>query len=322
MYVKTPARLHLGFLDLNGSFGRIFGGIGVAISRPNVVVEAEPSEKLNISGCKSGHVRLLVERFIKRYKVRAGVTLKVKQVIPEHVGLGSETQLALAVAAALSRIFNIKASIRDLAVAMGRGEKSGVGAATFEHGGFIVEGGLRVEGEHQQNFKAFPPTLFYHPFPSDWFFVVAIPNVKRGFTDKEERAAFKSLPPMEAGDADRICRLTLMKLLPSLIEHDIESFGEALTLIQNLVGNYFAKVQGGIYSSHESGECAEYMLKLGAYGAGQSSWGPTVYGLIRGKAEAKKLQSDVQAFLNKSVGGEVFYTGANNRGAYIKVYMA
>ncbi len=38
--VKTPARLHLGMLDLNGELGRRFGSIGVAISRPNVVVEA------------------------------------------------------------------------------------------------------------------------------------------------------------------------------------------------------------------------------------------------------------------------------------------
>ncbi len=43
IYVKTPARLHLGLVDLNGDLGRIFGGLGVAIDQPNVVLEARKS---------------------------------------------------------------------------------------------------------------------------------------------------------------------------------------------------------------------------------------------------------------------------------------
>ena len=35
--VGVPARLHLGFLDLNGGARRRFGGIGLAISDPETV---------------------------------------------------------------------------------------------------------------------------------------------------------------------------------------------------------------------------------------------------------------------------------------------
>ena len=321
VYVKTPARLHLGLIDLGGELGRIFGGIGVAINYPNVILEAQLSQSLTVEGKKSDSVKLLVERFLKKYQIEAKVTVNVKQTIPEHVGLGFGTQLALAVATALAKLFDVKASIRDLALLMRRGQISGVGTAVFEQGGFVVEGGLKTQKNRPRlpASENFPPVIFHHPFPNDWFFVVAIPNVKRGFTDEEEVPAFMRLPSMPARDVGKICRLTMMKLLPSLIEHDIENFGNALTQIQIIVGEYFAEVQGGKYSSLIARECAEHMLKLGAHGVGQSSWGPTFYGLVQGEKEAKKFQLNVQNFLDKRVGGQAFYARANNEGAYIKL---
>lgn len=321
VYIKTPARLHLGLIDLGGELGRIFGGIGVAINYPNVILEAQPSQSLTVEGEKSTSVKLLVDRFLKKYHVEAKVNVNIRQTIPEHVGLGSGTQLALAVATSLAKLFHVKASIRDLALAMGRGQISGVGTAIFEQGGFVVEGGLKTQKNkpHLPTSKNLPPVIFHHSFPDDWFFVVAISNVKRGFTDKEEIPAFKRLPPMPARDVGKICRLTMMKLLPSLIEHDIENFGNALTQIQNIVGEYFAEVQGGKYSSPVAKECVEHMLKQGVYAVGQSSWGPAFYGLVKGERQAKKLHSSVQAFLNKRARGGAFYVKANNKGAYIKL---
>ena len=312
VYVKTPARLHLGLIDLNGDLGRLFGGLGVGINRPNVVLEAQRSERLAVTGEKADRVETLAKRFLETYKIKANVSIDSKQTIPEHSGLGSGTQLALAVATALAKLFNVKASIRELARAMGRGRRTGIGTAIFEQGGFVVDGGKNVKKE------SFPSLILRQPFPKDWIFVVAIPNVKKGLTKDEEAAAFRGLPPMSAEDAGRICRLTIMKLLPSLIERDIKNFGEALTQIQIVVGEYFAKAQGGTYSSLTAAESIAFMQKIGAYGVGQSSWGPAFYGLIQ-KEEAKEIQLKVQAFLRKGVGGEVFIAKANNSGAYIKV---
>ena len=92
-----------------------------------------------------------------------------------------------------------------------------------------------------------------------------------------------------------------MSLLPALKERDIKTFGGALTQIQNMVGDYFASAQGGRFSSSPSSECIEFMLKHGAFGAGQSSWGPTVYGLVEGKRQAEKLSLEVQGFLEKNI---------------------
>lgn len=310
VYVKTPARLHFGLIDLNGDLGRLFGGLGVGIDRPNVILEAQPAERLAATGEKTERVKALAKRFLEAYGIKANASISVKQAIPEHSGLGSGTQLALAVATALSKLFNVNASTQELAEAMGRGQRTSVGTTIFEQGGFVVDGGKSKNG--------FPTTIFRQPFPLDWVFVVAVPNGKKGLAKTEETAAFKALAPMTAEEAGRMCRLTMMKLLPSLVERDIKSFGEALTQIQTVIGDYFAKVQGGTYSSQAAADGIALMQKLGAYGAGQSSWGPAFYGLTQ-KEEAKEIRSKMQAFLSESGGGQAFTAKANNRGAYIKV---
>ena len=312
VYVKTPARLHLGLIDLNGNLGRIFGGLGVGINRPTVILEAQRSETLSVAGEKTEQVKTLAKRFLDTYNVKANASINVKQTIPEHTGLGSGTQLALAVATALSKLFNVDASIQELAETMGRGQRTSVGTTIFKQGGFVVDGGKSASK------NSFPTTILRHPFPQDWEFVVAIPNVKKGLAKNEETVAFRALSPMKAEDAGKMCRLTMMKLLPSLIERDIKSFGEALTQIQIVVGDYFAEVQGGTYSSLTTTEGIALMQKLGVYGAGQSSWGPAFYGLTQ-KEKAKEIELKVKAFLGKGVGGHVFVAKANNRGAYIKV---
>jgi beta-ribofuranosylaminobenzene 5'-phosphate synthase len=312
VYVKTPARLHLGLIDLKGDLGRLFGGLGVGIDRPNVILEAQRSERLAVTGEKSELVKALAKRFLETYNIKAGVSINVKQTIPEHAGLGSGTQLALAVATALAKLFDVNALIQELAKTMGRGQRTSVGTTIFEQGGFVVDGGKSTSK------NSFPTTILRQPFPQDWGFVVAIPNVKKGLTESEETAAFGALSPMKAEDAGKMCRLTMMKLLPSLIERDIKSFGEALTQIQTVIGEYFAEVQGGTYSSLTTTEGIALMQKLGAYGAGQSSWGPAFYGLTQ-KEKAEEIKLKVQAFLREGGGGQVFVAKANNRGAYVKV---
>jgi beta-ribofuranosylaminobenzene 5'-phosphate synthase len=310
VYVKTPARLHLGLIDLNGDLGRLFGGLGVGIDHPNVILEAQQSKKLSVKGENTELAETIAKHFLETYNIKANASINLKQTIPEHAGLGSGTQLSLAVATALAKLFSVNASIQELAEAMGRGQRTSVGTTIFEQGGFVVDGGKNKNG--------FPITILRQPFPHNWVFVVAVPNVKKGLAKSEETAAFNTLGPMMAEQAGRTCRLMIMKLLPALVERDIKNFGEALTQIQTIIGDYFAKVQGGTYSSQTATDGIALMQKLGAYGAGQSSWGPAFYGLTQ-KEEAKEIQLKIQKFLRKGVGGQVFTAKANNRGAYIKV---
>ncbi|MEM3737075.1 MAG: kinase [Candidatus Bathyarchaeia archaeon] len=318
VYVKTPARLHLGIINPTGSFGRMYGSIGVAVDRPNVVLEASPNREIEVVGDEAELAEAAAKRFLRFHGIDAGVRLVVRQMIPRHVGLGSGTQLSLAVAAALSKLLGVGLSVRQLAAIMGRGSISGIGTAAFEGGGFILDGGLRCGDGVVAPTSGIPPLLVRRSFPEDWFFVVAIPGVGRGLSGETEISVFKEFKCSDV-NLGEICRLILMRMLPALEEEDIEVFGESLTRIQRFVGEFFRNYQGGIFGSLLGAECIDLMLREGAYGVGQSSWGPAVYGLVRGLEAARSLTEVVWRFISRGVGGLVFHAAADNRGAQISV---
>jgi predicted sugar kinase len=48
--VEAPGRLHMGFLDPNGSLGRAFGSVGVVIEGCGTRVTARPADDAQIEG--------------------------------------------------------------------------------------------------------------------------------------------------------------------------------------------------------------------------------------------------------------------------------
>ncbi len=321
IFVKTPSRLHLGVIDLNGGLGRIFGSIGVAIGHPNVILEASSFSEMKVSGEEASLTIRVVERFLKFYDLHLGARIHVERTIPRHVGLGSGTQLSLAVATSLARLSGLDCSIEEIAEALGRGVVSGIGTAAFNHGGFIVDGGHRFEGPDRESLlSGVPPTIFHLPFPTDWIFVVAVPRVERGLSDMEEVSTFQDIVGVGSESADRICRLVLMKMIPALVERDIDGFGDALTQVQLLVGANFRGAQGGRFANPISEGCFQKMMEEGVRGAGQSSWGPTVYGLVRGEREGERVKGAVEEYLEKDPGGMVFIAPPDNQGAQIDIF--
>ena len=317
IYVKSPARLHFGLIDMNGGMGRFFGGIGVAIDKPNVILEVQNSNIFSVTGEKRELAEVFAKRFLEIYNIKSPVSIDVKQTIPEHEGFGSGTQLALAVSTALKTLFRLNVTIKELSLVMRRMKRTGVGTVVFEKGGFVLDGGKRYK-DGTIDHESVPPLIFQAPFPEDWRFVVSIPNIKKGLAMSAEKNAFKSISIMSSDVVGKICWLTMMKLLPSLLDCDIVNFGDALTQIQRVVGNYFADIQGGTFSSLVSKKIIDFMSDNGASGVGQSSWGPAIYGLVKDKLQAATLQSNVESFLQDNGGGRVFIAKANNQGAIIK----
>jgi beta-RFAP synthase len=116
---------------------------------------------------------------------------------------------------------------------------------------------------------------------------------------------------------DSLCRLVLLEILPAVIERDLESFGAALAELQARVGACFSSAQGGIYASSEALKIVEELTRLGFVGAGQSSWGPTIYAFTsRSEREIDQAAERIcqRTALDESV---VFWTRANNEGARI-----
>jgi len=307
--VESVGRLHLGLMDLHGGLGRKFGGIGVALERPRVVVEADRADELIVEGVDKKRAREFAERFYANFSdwVSSKAHLRVREAIPPHVGLGSGTQLALSVGTALARLHGLDLGAMELSREMGRARRSVIGTGAFESGGFLVDGGCK------DGTKSIP-IIFRYPFPSDWVFVIITPDRSRGLGGGLEDRAFDDLPSPSEETVGCICRLLVMKMLPSLVEGDIIGFGTAMTRIQRLVGDIFAPAQAGRYASDLSEELVKYTLAHGAVGAGQSSWGPAIYALVQGEDRAVELEKTVRWFTDQA---RVFHTSAANHGARV-----
>ena len=316
--VTTPARLHLGIIDTCGDLGHIYGSIGVAIDTPNVELEAIPCQTLKARGKDAERTLKIAQVFLSKFPGARPVQINVLRAIPEHVGLGSGTQLSLAVGMAIASLYGLRTNVREIAMALGRGRVSGIGVNVFEHGGFVLDAGRKSASVTDLQ-SDLPLAAWQTKFPEDWRFVVGIPKTGTGLSGQRESEAFSSLRPSSPVLVGKICRLIIMKMVPSLIEKDVKEFGESLTTIQNLVGKSFSKAQGGIFFSPLIRNCVQLMLASGAYGAGQSSWGPTVYGVVDNESNAEMLKQHLERFLNKKKGGAVFVARANNEGARIAV---
>jgi beta-ribofuranosylaminobenzene 5'-phosphate synthase len=319
--VEAGARLHLGFLDLNGACGRRYGSIGVALERPRCIVEAS-------SGLAGDRIATAepIRAIQARLEPELGgdaVAVRLVEAIPHHAGFGAGTQLALAVALAASRAAGRPLPIRELARRLGRGQRSGIGVAAFERGGLVIDAGHPTEEDHDTTGESDggesdgpepPPVIFQHPLPDDWCFVLATPRAAPGLSGSAERRAFEDLPPMDAERVGRICRLTLMQVAPAVLSRDIRSFGAAITEIQEAVGEYFAPYQGGRFASQTGCEVAELARARGASGVGQSSWGPTVFALVRGESAARGLADAVRGAFGERLAW-VGVSRARNHGA-------
>ena len=307
VFVEAPSRLHMGLIDPGGELGRRFGGIGAALEAPSLLIEARPAERLSAEGEEDQRVLVYARRYLDRHRIEEGAWLRVHRAIPAHSGLGSGTQLALATARALAALFDRPFDAPGLAEATGRAQRSAIGTWAFEHGGFLLEGGRRVPGDGPA------PLLLRRPMPADWRCVLAIPDAPPGLSGPAEEDAFRDLPAPPAELVGRVAHLILMVILPALVEEDLTTFGSGLTDVQRLVGEMFRPVQGERFAHALVTELVDELLAGGAAGAGQSSWGPAVYGLVRGEEAARGLAGRIKDRLAGR--GIVLATSFNNRGA-------
>jgi beta-ribofuranosylaminobenzene 5'-phosphate synthase len=307
--VEAPARLHMGMFDAAGEGPRRFGGLGVAVSRPAVIVEASASDELSVKGADAERARAVAERCLAALDGLPGARVRVLEAIPAHAGLGSGTKLALAVTAALCALAGASPDPAAMARMAGRGARSAVGLWTFALGGFVVEGGRR-QGVDQP-----APLLTRHAMPEDWRCVLAIPAAAPGLSGGPEEAAFADLHSDPRRSAE-IAQLVLTALLPALVERDLSEFGAALTRVQRVVGDAFAPVQGGTFHP-QAAPLVDALLRFGAKGAGQSSWGPAVYGLVGNEEQAQLIARGVEAELGDG-DGRVEVVRFDNRGARVE----
>ncbi len=292
----------------------MFGSLGLALETPRCVLEARLVEDGERGAAPDGDLSLMIEETRERLGLKQQVAARWMEAIPRHQGFGSGTQHRLAAAFAVSRLAGLSLSAAELGRLVRRGRRSGVGLAVFEHGGFVVDAGRLVgAGTQKATGVDLPPMIFRHAVPEDWLFLIVVPPEGGGMSGAREEEIFRALPPMGEAVAGRISRLTLMKVMPSLLTDDIQEFGRGIEEIQCLVGEYFAPYQGGVWATAMGKEVAARAHDCGAYAVGQSSWGPAVYALVRGEEAAMRLIDELRR-LPGVAQSHIFFTRANNVG--------
>ncbi|MHA1130895.1 MAG: beta-ribofuranosylaminobenzene 5'-phosphate synthase [Candidatus Helarchaeota archaeon] len=328
--IITPCRLHFSLIDLNGSIGRIDGGLGVALNEPNVIVEAEMEDNnkntleiINFPGYLTEEIEDLLKHIIKSLKIDQNFSLRVTSNIQAHVGLGSKTQLSLSLSKALCLLNNIESTPHELARLTARAGTSRIGLTAFERGGFIMDGGHTFgKGKEKETYlpssasNAPPaPILYWSEVPSDWYFIITIPQIKRGAHGSEEIDIFQRNCPIPLDEVKTVCHIILMKILPSMSTKNIDSFGQGIYELQHLG---FKKIEIELQDQIIS-ELIDFYMENGASGSGMSSFGPTTFALIKGLSNAQHLKQEIEEFLKNRYKTQIIITNVNNQGVKTEI---
>lgn len=316
--VTTAARLHFGFQNLALANERLYGGVGLALEGPDLELSARAANEVR---CDDPEAESYVRRVVATLGVE-GAAVTVTKRFPRHVGFGSGTQLALASLLAVAGAHDQEVDPRELAPDLGRGGRSGVGVSTFESGGFVVDGGHPTErftSRPPDNGEwTVPPVVARHDLPDDWRFVLAVPDADAGHSGADEdRQMRQSVERADPGIADDVAAVLTRELLPAAAEGNHRRFGQAAARLGRLNGAWYADEQGGVYRP-PAGRIVERLTQSPAIaGAGQSSWGPAVWGLTtRGDVDLAETAAEM-ALSDLDVDGDVITTKPRNAGATV-----
>jgi beta-RFAP synthase len=321
--VRTASRLHFGLLNVSAHGAwknllgepvipeRQFGGAGLMIERPEIEIKLEASGAWSAEGPLASRALHYAQRLAATVASEViPQRISVNRAPREHIGLGVGTQLGLAVAHGLANAWNLELDNRELARRVGRGERSALGIHGFTQGGFLVEAG-------KTSAEAIAPLVSRVQFPDDWRIILVIPSGAVGSHGPDESDAFASLDTSPSNTTESLCRLVLLGLLPSLIERDFDAFSESLYDLNARVGEVFSSIQGGRYAHPLGDSVITFFRNKGVRGVGQSSWGPTLFALIRDEEEAGRWRGRLGKRFSLDA-DEVLVTRASNSGAELR----
>lgn len=290
--ITAPSRLHFGMFSFGRADVRQFGGVGVMIEAPALELQISPAERFEAAGPAHQRVRAFAEQAARAADWIAPeipCRIEVKQAPPAHIGLGSGTQMGLAVAMGLNAFFHGPwRTAQEFARAAGRGRRSAIGLYGAMSGGLLMEAGKFADEE-------ISPLVSRIELPAKWRFVLCWPRGEAGLSGEAELQAFQRLPATQLAATEALCREALLELAPAAIEGDFQRFGESLFRYGRLAGECFAAEQGGPYANERISQLVADLRREGASGVGQSSWGPLAFALTPDEVQAQALVSRLAA---------------------------
>lgn len=328
--VSAPARLHFGLFSTGAGEPFGFGGAGLMLKTPRTCLQFRMAEEFRVldGGNRPDSAGWLADltRLWQKAAVHPGtaehcrgdagrlppVEIRIVSAPARHCGLGSGTQMALAVAAGLNSLFGMPGMAPgEMALAMGRGRRSAIGSHGFFRGGFLVDRGLKSG-------QRFSPLELRLEFPENWPVVLILPDLPPGSHGQAERAAFEMDLRGQADARQSMVGLLNETIIPSIAAGDWFRFASAIRGFNQTSGGYYQKVQDGLYHSQAVASIAGLVQDSGVPAVVQSSWGPGLAAIAENTLQARLL---VEALTCSSLpglpGARLEITSADNRGATV-----
>ncbi|NOZ89159.1 MAG: hypothetical protein GXO15_04455 [Crenarchaeota archaeon] len=281
--VETGGRVHLGFYRPCAAGGWVLGGVGVAVDGVGFRVAAERADTISVEGCDVDRLRAAAEAAARSFGLR-GLRVHADTCIPRHVGLGSTTQLWLAVHTAAAVLAG--KGVEEAVKAAGRSRLSGVGVGVFLWGGLVADTGLR---------GGRPGTvapMTWTPLPREWTILAVLPRVEGWRVEEgaeEEATVLQAALRAGGGGCSRAVEALVSKVYPGAATGDFDLFTEGLEDIEAATAAAFSGSQpGGAYCCSETRLAAEELRRAGGRAVGQSSWGPLAYAWYPTLGEAEE----------------------------------
>ena len=327
--ISTPSRLHFTLIDMNGEIGRVDGSLGLSIQNPCLSFNFGPCRGTVVHADTSDEQELLLDELAaasELLQAKPDIEIEILKMIPPHQGLGSGTQVRLAVLTALNHVLELNHSYTKLGRISARGGTSGIGINAFQIGGLLLDGGHSVSEQktsfapsHFATKVGQPPLLMRAAFPNEWGIVLFVPSNLRGLAGQDELDFMLDNTPIPLDEVQSTSHIILMRLLPALREFDIASFGWCVRAIQEIGWKRRHWNRPDIQPLQPVKSAFEDAA--GIHGCGLSSTGASVFGFFdTTKFLDDEISRNLRDELEKQsiVQGHVLCTRANNSGMLLK----
>ena len=283
------------------------------VDDPGIQLEIRASQKREHHGDLSNRIREFTDSWLRFTGFQPGQEFAIRLLkAPEsHVGLGTGTQLGLAVAAGLYHFHHGETpGVETLARSVGRGKRSAIGTHGFMLGGLIVDGGKEFADQIAQ--------LDLHlQLPESWRLVLIQCRNQPGISGAEEEGIFQPDLPRGIERRKLLIEIARHQIIPAVLEGDFDLFCQSVHEFGKSSGAYFADIQGGPFNGKRITEIIELARSRGIQGIGQSSWGPTLYALARSEEHAEQIRHQMSEDLYEDE--TIIVTRPSQAGARIQI---
>ena len=346
----TGSRLHFGLMELAAGQPHRFGGLGLMLAAPQVCVRVAPRTAASHASreseldCRVASALAQVERAVGQTFPHAW-SIDATECPQLHSGLGLGTQLAAAVATAAELAMSHATPdgltqgtvtgwrgvapitgrcdtqpIRRLAALSGRGKRSAIGLHGFLYGGLVQD--LGYDAPRGRSEPADEPPLIGSEvprpiatrstaFPEAWPVVLILAPQGCDVQGAAEEQLIQSAAAAPNTQRQKMLELS-QACMSAVAECNFVRFAEAIEGYMKIAARLFASVQAGRYRDAVIAQRAEFAVRAGLRGVGQSSWGPTVFGFANNGPEAEQAADRLRDQLSEQIVRVVVTTAANH----------